>query len=159
MPTGPSWPPLRGRDAPPEQQIRRWMRSPAVTVCLTAPLSDALFLMREHNLRHLPVVRDSGELCGLIAPSDIHSTALQRASGRTTVDIADALRRVGVYAAVHGRPPAVTPETSLRDAARLMLDHKLASLPVIDEYRNVVGTIHERDLFEALVRRLGLAAA
>jgi CBS domain-containing protein len=40
----------------------------------------------------------------------------------------------------------VTPETSLLDAARLMLDHKISGLPVVTDEGRVVGIISEHDL-------------
>jgi len=42
-------------DIPAEQEIRFWMRTPAITINLAAPLSDALALMREHDIRRIPV--------------------------------------------------------------------------------------------------------
>jgi len=40
----------------------------------------------------------------------------------------------------------VTPETSILDAARLMLDHKISGLPVVTDDGRVVGIISEHDL-------------
>lgn len=40
----------------------------------------------------------------------------------------------------------VTPETSILDAARLMLEHKISGLPVLDDGGRVVGIISEHDL-------------
>jgi len=40
----------------------------------------------------------------------------------------------------------VTPETSILDAARLMLDHKISGLPVVTDEGHVVGIISEHDL-------------
>jgi CBS-domain-containing membrane protein len=40
----------------------------------------------------------------------------------------------------------VTPETSILDAARLMLDHKISGLPVVTDQGRVIGIISEHDL-------------
>jgi CBS domain-containing protein len=40
----------------------------------------------------------------------------------------------------------VTPETPILDAARLMLDHKISGLPVVNDGGRVVGIISEHDL-------------
>ena len=40
----------------------------------------------------------------------------------------------------------VTPETSILDAARLMLDHKISGLPVVSDGGRVVGIVSEHDL-------------
>jgi CBS domain-containing protein len=40
----------------------------------------------------------------------------------------------------------VTPEASILDAARLMLDHKISGLPVVNDGGRVVGIVSEHDL-------------
>ena len=40
----------------------------------------------------------------------------------------------------------VTPEASILDAARLMLDHKISGLPVVNDGGRVLGIISEHDL-------------
>ncbi len=40
----------------------------------------------------------------------------------------------------------VTPESSIVDAARLMLEHKISGLPVVDDGNRLVGIISEHDL-------------
>ena len=46
-------------------------------------------------------------------------------------------------------PPSVTPQTSLREAATLLKERKLDSLPVIEDTR-LVGIITTSDLLGAL---------
>ena len=64
-------PTVSGEQVPVAQEIRYWMRAPAITVNLAAPLGEALALMREHDVRRLPVVGDTGALCGVITQGDI----------------------------------------------------------------------------------------
>jgi CBS domain-containing protein len=139
---------------PAEQEIRFWMRVPVVTVNLAAPVSEALALMREHDVRRLPVVIDTGELRGMITQGDIRGADVLRVSGMDPLDIGDALRRIKVYQVMSEQPLAVTPETGLREAAMLMIENKFGGLPVVDTNSMVVGIITESDLFEALVQQL-----
>jgi len=124
------------------------MRTPAVTINLAAPLSDALALMREHDIRRLPVVIDTGELRGIITQGDIRGADVMRIAGLDPLDIAQALRQVKVYEVMTENPIAITPETGLREAALLMIENKVGGLPVIDEQHQVLGIITESDLFE-----------
>ena len=142
---------------PAELEIRFWMRAPAITINLAAPLSDALALMREHDVRRLPVVIDTGELRGMITQGDIRGADVLRAAGVDPFDIAGALRQVKVYEVMSNDPITVTPETSLREAAMLMIENKIGGLPVVNEHGAVVGIITESDLFEALVQQLDRA--
>ncbi|GAB4197613.1 MAG: CBS domain-containing protein [Roseiflexaceae bacterium] len=141
---------------PAEQQIRFWMRVPALTINIAAPVSEALGLMHEHDVRRLPVVIDTGELRGIITQGDIRGADVLRAAGVDLGEIATSLRRIKVYEVMTEDPITVTPETGLREAAMLMLEHKIGGLPVVDEGNTVVGIITESDLFEALVQQLDI---
>ena len=143
---------------PAEQEVRYYMRTPAVTINLAAPLSDALALMREHDIRRLPVVIDTGELRGIITQGDIRGADVMRVAGLDPLDIAQALRQVKVYEVMTENPIAITPETGLREAALLMIENKVGGLPVIDEQHQVLGMITESDLFETLVQQLDQGA-
>jgi acetoin utilization protein AcuB/CBS domain-containing protein len=147
-------PHAQGQVYPAEQAIRYWMRAPVVTVTFDAPLSDALALMHEHDVRRLPVVLDTGELCGMITQGDIRGADVLRLAGLDSVAVADALRRVKVYEVMAEQPLSVTPETGLREAALLMIENKIGGLPVVGGSGDVVGIITESDLFEVLVQEL-----
>jgi CBS domain-containing protein len=144
----------RATRVPAEQEVRYYMRTPAVTINIAAPLSDALALMREHDVRRLPIVIDTGELRGIITQGDIRGADVMRVAGLDPLDIAHALRQVKVYEVMTEDPIAVTPETGLREAAMLMIENKVGGLPVVDEQSRVVGIITESDLFETLVQQL-----
>jgi len=139
---------------PAEEEIRFWMHAPAVTINLAAPLSEALALMREHDVRRLPVVIDTGELRGIITQGDIRGADVLRAAGMDPFDIAEALRQVKIYEVMSENPLTVTAETSLREGAMLMIENKIGGLPVVNELNQVIGIITESDLFEALVQQL-----
>lgn len=143
---------------PVEQEVRYWMRAPAVTINLAQPLSEALALMREHDIRRLPVILDTGELRGMITQGDIRGADVLCTAGLDAIDIADALRRVKVYEVMSEPPVAITPATGLREAALLMIENKFGGLPVIDDQNLVVGIVTESDLFEALVQQLDVLA-
>ena len=48
------------------------------------------------------------------------------------------------------KPITTTPETSLADAAHLMLDKKINRLPVLDHHQVLIGIITRHDLVCAL---------
>ncbi len=142
---------------PAEQEIRFWMHAPAITINLAAPVSEALALMHEHHVRRVPVVIDTGQLCGIITEGDIRGAEVLRMAGVDMLDIAAALRRVKIYQVMTEHPLAVTPETSLHEAALLMIENKIGGLPVVSDECHVIGIITESDLFEALVQQLDRA--
>lgn len=44
----------------------------------------------------------------------------------------------------------VTPDTSLRDAARMLLDLRISGLPVVDENKVLIGIVTEADFLSAM---------
>src|SRR5262245_21710049 len=51
------------------------------------------------------------------------------------------------------RPRAVTPETGVREAARLMDEEDVGSLPVVDERAQLIGIVTDRDVAVRVVGR------
>lgn len=51
--------------------ISHFMTKQPWTIARTAPLAEAHRMMREHDIRHLPVV-DNGELVGIVSRGDLH---------------------------------------------------------------------------------------
>ena len=136
---------------PTAQQTSEWMHTPAITLNLNAPVSTALALLRKHNLQHLPIVLDTGELCGMITQGDIRGAEILLFAELDPLVIVEALTRLRVYEVMGERPIAATPTTSLRAAAQLMLDNKIGGLPVVDSSGDVVGIITESDILRAFV--------
>jgi signal-transduction protein with cAMP-binding, CBS, and nucleotidyltransferase domain len=58
------------RDDPKETLARDLMSSPAITIDEFAPAEEAMTLLRERGIHHLPIVRQ-GRLVGIIAPVDV----------------------------------------------------------------------------------------
>jgi CBS domain-containing protein len=142
------------RSVPAEQEIRYWMRVPVVTINIAAPLSEAIALMEEYSIRHLPAVIDSGEVRGIITYGDIRGADLMRLAGLDLADIGAAMQQIKVYQVMTEHPLIVTPTTGLREAALLMIENKVGGLPVADEAGQLVGIICESDLIEVLLQQL-----
>jgi CBS domain-containing protein len=58
------------RDDPKETLARDLMSSPAITIDEFAPAEEAMTLLRERGIHHLPVVRQE-RLVGIITPVDV----------------------------------------------------------------------------------------
>ena len=134
------------------------MSAPAITVQADATISEALALMHEHSIRRLPVLRADGSMCGIITDGDIRGADVLHTAGFDERMIASALGCTTVFEVMSEAPLSVTPDSSLREAAMLMLDNKIGGLPVMED-GTVAGIVTESDLFEALVCYLDYATA
>lgn len=131
--------------------VKDWMSSPAVTLPAETRVVDALELMSIRRIRRVPVLED-GRLVGILARSDLESAVGPDESS---------LRRIGVRLGdlMTRRVVTVRPDDRLEHAARLMLEHGISGLPVVEDAR-VLGLITESDVFEAFTRIMeGLRAA
>jgi acetoin utilization protein AcuB len=134
--------------------VQHWMTRDVVTVEADTPFLEARLLLKEKNIRHLPVV-DRGKLIGVVTDRDVKQAA---PSGATTLDIYELnylLLKMKVRDLVKGEPITIKPTNSVEKAALLMHDHKIGCLPVVDDAGNLVGMITETDLLEVMVEILG----
>jgi len=115
-------------------------------------LKDAIWKMEHGHFRHLPVVDEHEKLIGMLSDRDIR---LIRPSLAFTSkeDATVQLWSISVQQAAVFDPISVKPDTSLREAAELMLRWHLGGLPVIDDHENVVGMITYTDLLREFVGR------
>jgi acetoin utilization protein AcuB len=140
-----------------------WPESLRVVDCMTrGPVtvrSDTLArgaaaLMRTRRLRHLPVVDREGGLVGIVTDRDLRQVLfdprVQAQAGR----LPDTLKAVTVRDLMTWAVLTVQPDTTLRDAARLMHERKVGALPVVARGR-VVGILTEADVLKTFSRALG----
>jgi len=117
--------------------IERMSTTP-VSITGNLTVTQALEVIERRNVHHLPVVDDRGALVGIITERD-----LLRAKGNEVVD--NLMER---------RVITVTEYTPLENAARIMADHKIGSLPVMRDGK-MVGIITQTDLFKVFLELLG----
>ncbi len=131
-----------------------WMTRNPITIEAETPFMEARLILRERHIRHLPVV-DGGRLVGVVTDRDLKEAA---PSGATTLDVYEMnylLLKMKVRDLIKRDPITVHPGTAVEDAARLMHDHRIGCLPVVDDAGTLVGLLTETDLLRAMVEILG----
>jgi acetoin utilization protein AcuB len=124
----------------------------------TTLATEAQQIMSENNVRHLPVVGDGKKLLGLITRGRL---AL-KPDLMGSLDVWEITRYISNLSVNKVMLPAdkvytVDPERTVERAARIMSEHKVGCLPVI-ENDVVVGIISEVDLLRSYQEMLGLPA-
>ena len=94
---------------------------------------EALGIMSEFYIRHLPIVEGS-ELRAVISEDEILDT--------------DPLQPVGEYRVPH-LPPAVFPDDHLYDIMRQVVENRLTIVPVINREGDYLGMVTSEDLLRA----------
>jgi acetoin utilization protein AcuB len=124
--------------------IRSYMTPSPYTIAPGSTMAKAHELMREHRIRHLPVI-GGGRLLGVVSQRDLAvMESLQDVDARE-VPVEDAMT-VEVYTA--------SPDAPLRQVVAEMADRKLGSAVIMDGAA-VVGVFTTMDALRALVQVLG----
>jgi acetoin utilization protein AcuB len=130
------------------------MTRPVVTIEREASLRRARRIMDNRGIRHLPVV-EKDRLVGLVTDRDIRAAAPSSAAGIAPEVRDEFLDHLKVGHIMTRKVLTTTPETTIEEAARLMRQHKVGCLPVLEGER-LVGIITETDIFGVLVEVLGV---
>jgi acetoin utilization protein AcuB len=132
------------------------MQREVITVTPDDTLATALKLTRKHRIRHLPVVLANGNLAGILSDRDIR---LAMPSPLTTPDAerTDFLEATAIAGIMTRDVIAIGPDEPIEAAAKLLYQHRIGSLPVIeDASMRLQGILTETDILYALVRLLGV---
>lgn len=120
------------------------------TITPRTTIAEAWDLMRDLDIRHLPVV-DGEALVGMLSDRDLGSLDVGRL---LTEEGADVLRRQLARPVVQTMSTDVVvaePETEVSDLVTLFLEHKVGAIPVvIPDTRQIVGIVSYIDVLEAV---------
>jgi CBS domain-containing protein len=148
------------------ERIREIMDPNPVTVAPDASVQDVVAALREHQLPGVPVVDSDGRCVGIVTEADlvlpdedgdlhiphyinlfggtVFLESLDRFEGRLrkafAANAADMMTR---------DPDTVSPDTSIREAARLIHDAGHNRLPVVEDGK-LVGVVTRLDVLGAL---------
>lgn len=134
--------------------IREYMKTPVITVTPDTLLDDALKIMHEHHIRRLPVV-DNGKLVGLVTRQGLREATPLSPMPLSIWGTHYQLSRMKIRDVMITDVITVTPDTTVEEAAVLGSQHKIGTLPVVDEKGNLVGIFTATDLFRLLTQVLG----
>jgi len=130
-------------------KVSELMTETLITVGPDTPVFEARPLMLKERIRHL-LVLEGHELVGIVTDRDIRLNLPSQATSLSVWEVNYLLARLTVGKVMSRTVIRVGPERDARDAARLMLEHKIGALPVVDGAR-VVGILTETDILRAFV--------
>jgi len=126
------------------------MSKDPVVIEKDATVIEAIHLMKEKNVRRLPVM-DKGRIVGIVTEKMLADFKPSKATSLDTWEIHYILSKTPVTEAMNPNPYKVKPDTGLTDCAKLLHDRKLNGVLVVDDKDNLIGIFTVTNALEALI--------
>ncbi len=130
-----------------DEPVSGRMSSPGQTIEAEEPLMRALEVAEEHKQEFVVVVRKNRPL-GILSHTAMQ-LCLYGDAGRKSADL-----KTGPVHTVLASLPMLSPDTLLKQAAAVMLEHRARALPVTDRARTLLGILREDDILRTMAERL-----
>src|SRR5512142_1901706 len=134
--------------------VSDWMTKKVFTVSPDDYLSDAIKVMREKNVKHVPVLK-GGALKGIISDRDIKEYSPSRATSLDIYELHYLLANTRIREVMTTKVVTTVPDAPVEEAAMILLDRDIGCLPVMDT-NGLCGIISDKDIFHALVDITGV---
>ena len=132
---------------------RRMTRNP-VTATPDMSIAEASNLMKQEKVHRLPVLDKEKRLVGIITEKDILYATPSPASSLSIHEMAYLLSKLTVKKLMSKNVVTITKDTTVEEAARMMVDQDLSSLPVL-EGDKLIGIVTKSDMFKILLELFG----
>jgi acetoin utilization protein AcuB len=136
--------------------VRMWMTVDVVTVEADTPIMEARDLMKQRNVRRLPVMKGNA-LAGIVTQGDIQEAGPSDATSLSIWELNYLLARTKVADIMTRETDLITvsPDDPVEQVALLMRERKVSGLPVLDGDK-LIGVITESDIFAVLLSVMGV---
>lgn len=137
-------------------KVKDRMAANVKTVEIDSSITEAFRLMKENNVRRLPVM-DKGKLAGIVTLSDLNQAAPSSATSLSIHELNYLLAKTKIRDIVPKKRKLLTisPEQYIETAAKIMRENTVSGLPVVDNGK-LVGIVTETDIFDAFIDILGV---
>lgn len=136
--------------------IRNWMTKEVISVTPETSMLKATKLMKEHDIRRLPVVDSENHVVGIVSDRDIKDASPSKATTLDMHELYYLLSELKIKTIMTSKPVTVSPLDTVETVAMLMEEHGFGGVPVVDEDHKLVGIISDHDVFKVLISITGV---
>jgi acetoin utilization protein AcuB len=138
----------------PAMRVKNCMTPNPIVATLHTNYNDALRLMKQNNIKHLPIVDAKGVPVGIVTKSGMLRAEPSPVTTLNVYEIAEFLDRVTMESIMTSPVLAVDECCSITNAADFMLTNKIDSLLIMREGQ-LVGIVTSADIFRTFVHLTG----
>ena len=135
--------------------VKNWMSKNVITVDVNDSMQDAMKLLKENDIRMLPVMKKA-KLVGIVTDRDLKKAS---ASDATTLEVHELLyllMKIKVKDIMTRDVITVPPDYTVEETAQVLQKNRLSGAPVVAADGQLVGTITQTDLFRVLISLTGV---
>jgi acetoin utilization protein AcuB len=136
--------------------VAKRMRRNPVVVDEGDSMKKAMDLLKEHEIRHLPVLKDGEKLVGILSERDIKQASPSPATALEIREIYYLLDKVKVKQIMTRRPYTISSTAPIEEAALILREKKIGCLPVVDN-GVLVGILTETDIIDSFIEAMGVS--
>jgi acetoin utilization protein AcuB len=134
--------------------VKNWMSKPAVTIDANDFMNDAIKLLKHQNIKMLPVL-EKGKLVGIVTDRDLKRASASDATALEIHELLYLISKIKIKEIMTKNPITVPQDYTVEETAEILLKHNISGVPVVDRFRDVVGTITQNELFRILISLTG----
>ena len=134
--------------------VKNRMTTEVITLDPDQTLLKAMTLIQQKRIRHLPVVK-AGKVVGIVTERDVRKAGASDSSSLSIFELNYLMDQIKVSSFMTKKVITVTPDEPIETAAKLIYDHKIGALPVVDQ-NQLVGLITKSDILETFIEVLGI---
>ena len=138
--------------------VRYWMSKDVITVEEDLSLMKASKLLKDHSIKHLPVVKN-GQLAGIVSDGDLKQAQPSEATSLDIHELCYLLDRMKIKSVMSTKLYTINPEEVVEKAAAVMLENDISALPVVNKKGELEGIVTKGDLFRAMIAISGIKQA
>jgi acetoin utilization protein AcuB len=135
--------------------VKNWMSRNVVTIDRDASMNQAFKVLKENNIRLLPVLKNK-KLVGIVTDRDLKRASASDATSLDAHELKYLLEKVKVADIMTSDPIRVSPELTIEETAEILQKEKISGVPVVDASDAVVGVITQTDIFKVIMSLTGV---
>lgn len=135
--------------------VREWMSKEIITIDADETMQCAIGLLKEHNIRLLPVMKNK-KLVGVITDRDLKHASASDATSLEIHELLYLICRIKVKDIMTPKPITVPWDFTVEEGAEVLLKNKISGAPVTGLQGEIVGVITKSDIFKVLISLAGI---
>ncbi|HLR40985.1 MAG TPA: acetoin utilization AcuB family protein [Virgibacillus sp.] len=130
--------------------VENIMKTNVVTLQPTATIAEALQLLQQHKVRHIPIIDHEQQVIGIVSDRDVRDV-----SPSIFDENPDQSELNNEIQTIMSHPVVtIHPLDFVEEIARIFYDEEFSSLPVVSNNK-IVGIVTEKDMFYTLIQLTG----